>query len=286
MQNHYETLGVGEDASQDQIKAAFRKLAMEHHPDRNRDNPAAEERFKQINEAYATLQDPQTRAQYDHQRKFGGGPGGNPFQQQGFDFHFNFGGDINDIINQFFNGGFGPRQARNRDYTFNLHISLEDAFTGKQMPVQFNANGQNYNLNVSIPAGIDNGARIRYQGYGDKSNPNVPPGDLYVQIQILEHSVFVRRGPNLQTEVKIDALEAAVGCDRDIKCIDGQTLRVQIPAGTQPDSVIRLKERGMPVHANRPERGDCMVIVKVNVPKDLSDADKNTIREILHRRST
>lgn len=285
MENYYETLGVAENATQDQIKSAFRKLAMEHHPDRNRDDPAAEEKFKKINEAYATLQDPQSRSQYDNMRKFGGNLGGNPFQQNGFDFHFNFGGDINDIINQFFSGGFGPRQARNRDFSFNLHISLEDAFAGKQMPVQFAVNGQNYNLNVNIPAGIDNGARIRYQGHGDKSVPNAPPGDLYIQIQILEHSIFKRRGPNLQTEIKIDALEAVIGCERDIKCVDGQILRVQIPAGTQPESVIRLKERGMPIRPNGPERGDCMVIVKITVPNNLSDLDKNIIKEILHRRS-
>lgn len=283
MESYYDILGVAENASQDQIKAAFRKLAMELHPDRNQNNREAEEKFKKVNEAYSTLQDSQSRAQYDHNLKFGGTHRGNPFQDQGFDFHFNFGGgDINDIINQFFNGGF-QRPAKNRDFTFGLQISLEDAFNGREMPVQFNANGQNYNLNVSIPAGIDNGARIRYQGYGDKTNPNAPPGDLYIQIQIAPHSLFKRNGPHLHANAKISALEACVGTEREITCIDGQVVKYKIPEGTQPGSVIKLTERGMHLRPRAPERGDCLVHIEIIVPNNLSVTDKELISQIIKR---
>lgn len=287
MENYYDTLGVAENASQDQIKSAYRKLAMQFHPDRNQGNAEAENKFKKINEAYGVLGEPQNRSQYDHQRKFGGPQGGNPFQNSGFEFNFNFGGDINDIINQFFNQqGFTQRPARNRDFTFNLHISLEDAFNGKSTPVQFSVNGADYNLNVNIPAGIENGARIRYQGHGDRTNPNAPPGDLYVQIQILEHTVFRRQGPNLQMEIELDALQAIVGATQTIQCIDGNTVQLTIPPGTQHGTVLRLRERGMPNRHNGQPRGDCFVGIRVRVPTDLSEVDKNLLQDILNRRST
>lgn len=286
MENYYDTLGVAETASQDEIKSAYRKLAMQFHPDRNQGNAEAEAKFKKINEAYGTLGDPQHRSQYDHQRKFGGHPGGNPFQNGGFDFNFNFGGDINDIINQFFNQGFTQRPTRNRDFTFNLHISLEDAFTGKATPVQFSVNGTDYNLNVNIPAGIENGARIRYQGHGDRSNPNVPPGDLYIQVQILEHPIFRRQGPNLQMEIELDALQAVIGYTQTIQCIDGNSVQLTIPPGTQHGAVLRLRERGMPNRHNGQPRGDCFVGIRIRVPTDLSEADKILIQDIINRRST
>lgn len=286
MENYYDTLGVAENASQDEIKSAYRKLAMQFHPDKNQGKPEAESQFKKINEAYGTLGDAQTRSQYDHQRKFPGHQGSGPFQNGGFDFSFNFGGDINDIVNQFFNHGFAQRQARNRDYTFNLHISLEDVFTGKSTPVQFDVNGSVYNLTVNIPAGIDNGDTIRYTGHGDRANPNAPPGDLYIQIQILEHPIFRRNGPNLQMELEIDALQAIIGCTQTIQCIDGNTVQLNIPPSTQHGTVLRIRERGLPNrHVGQP-RGDCLVGIKLRVPTDLSDVDKNLIQSILNRRST
>jgi DnaJ-class molecular chaperone len=293
MDNHYSTLGVAESASQEEIKSAYRKLAMQFHPDRNPGDAAAEENFKKINSAYAEIGEPDTRARYDQMRQFGGGQGnpfgggGGPF---GFNFHFGGGGDdINDIINQFFHqAGFGHAQARprNRDFTFNLHLTLEEAFTGKQTPVQFNVNGQDYNLTVNIPAGIDNGTRIRYQGHGDKSVPNVPPGDLYIQIQILEHATFRRNGPHLMTDLVIDALDAIVGCEIDFKCIDGQSTKVTIPPGTQPGANIRLKERGMPVRAGGHPRGECIIGVHIKIPTNLNENEKEAIRSIIKNKNS
>lgn len=284
MTNHYSTLGVAENASQEDIKKAYRKLAMEFHPDRNPGNAQAEAKFKEINAAYSEIGEPDTRARYDQQRRFGGQEN---FQAGGFNFNFGFGGaDIDDMLNQFFSRhGFGQaRPQRNRDFTFNLHMTLEEAFIGKQTPVQFSANNQNYNINVSIPAGVESGTRIRYQGHGDRSIPNAPPGDLYIQIQIYDHPRFKRNGPHLHTEIVIDSFEAMLGCEKELMCIDGQKVSITIPKGTQYGTTLRLKERGMPMRASGNPRGDCLVAVKVMTPTDLTDELRNVISEILAKR--
>ena len=217
MEDYYNILGVSPDATQEDIKKAYRKLAMEYHPDKNPNNQVAEEKFKKISSAYAELSDPATRARYDQQRQFGS-QNSDPFGN--FNFSFNFGaGGIDEILNQFFHqNGFNHhvRPNRNRDFTFNLNISLEEAFSGKQTPVQFSANNQNYNINVTIPAGVETGTRIRYQGHGDRSIPNIPPGDLYITIQIYDHQRFRRSGPHLHTEIIIDAIEAIIGCEKEL----------------------------------------------------------------------
>lgn len=286
MQDHYTTLGVAQDASQDDIKKAYRKLAMDLHPDRNPGDKAAEDRFKQVNAAYAEIGDPNARKRYDQQRS--GGGRGDPFQGGGFNFSFGFGGQpIDDIINQFFSQhGFQhhARQPRNRDFTFNLSIDLEDAFQGKEIPVQFAVGPQSYNINVTIPAGIEDGVRIRYPGHGDRSIPNAPPGDLYIQIHMNQHSRFHRNGPHLHTVMEVDALEAIVGCDRDMPCIDGHTVRVTIPPGTQGGATLRLKERGMPARASGHPRGDCLIEIKVVVPRDLTSEQMEAVRSIISAR--
>jgi DnaJ-class molecular chaperone len=288
MEDHYLTLGISENATQDEIKRAYRKLAMELHPDKNPGNAVAEEHFKKVNAAYAELGDPQNRAKYDQQRKFNDASSGQ-FNNGGFNFSFGFGGpDIDDIMNQFFSqhGFRGPRQARNRDFNFSLHITLEEAFSGKSVPVQFAVNGENHNINVTIPAGIENGARMRYAGHGDRSVQGAAPGDLYIQIHIHDHPIFKRNGPHLHTMLEIDALEAMLGCEREIACIDGQKISMTIPAGTQHGSTLRLKERGMPVRASGNPRGDCLVDIIVKIPRDLSGEHMNQIRKIFNDRST
>lgn len=280
MDNHYSTLGIAETASQEEIKAAYRKLAMQYHPDRNPGNASAEENFKKINSAYAEIGDPDSRARYDQMRRFGGNQG-NPWQQAngpfGFNFHFGGGDDINDILNQFFSqAGFPQHHARprNRDFSLNLQLTLEEAFAGKQTPVQFNVNGQDHNLTVNIPAGIDNGTRIRYQGHGDRSIPGAPPGDLYINVQILEHARFQRSGPHLAVEETINAIDAMLGCEIPFRCIDGEIVNVKIPAGTQPGTVIRLREKGMPTKPGQ-YRGDCQIHVSISIPTNLRDIDKD-----------
>ena len=287
MEDYYKILELNESASQDDIKAAYRKMAKQHHPDLNKGNAASEAKFKQINEANDTLGDPQKRAQYDQQRKFGqGGPGGNPFQGfhggfPGADFHFNFGGgnQFDDIINQFFGQGFGRGQQvpRNRDYQFNLNVNLEEAFSGKVMPVAFEVNGQQTSINVSIPAGVDNGMKLRFQGHGDRSVPNQPPGDLYVTVIINDHPIFQRHGPHLHTNLKIDA--------QDFKSIDGTQLQISVPAGAQAGSTLRVQGHGMPLHNNAKQRGDLYIHIEIEIPKNLTTQQQDLLRQVQNLRS-
>ena len=295
MEDYYKILELNESASQDDIKAAYRKMAKQHHPDLNKGNAASEAKFKQINEANDTLGDPQKRAQYDQQRKFGqGGPGGNPFQGfhggfPGADFHFNFGGgnQFDDIINQFFGQGFGRGQQvpRNRDYQFNLNVNLEEAFSGKVMPVAFEVNGQQTSINVSIPAGVDNGMKLRFQGHGDRSVPNQPPGDLYVTVIINDHPIFQRHGPHLHTNLKIDALAAILGHAQDFKSIDGTQLQISVPAGAQAGSTLRVQGHGMPLHNNAKQRGDLYIHIEIEIPKNLTTQQQDLLRQVQNLRS-
>ena len=186
--DYYATLGVPKDASPDDIKKAYRKLAMKLHPDRNPGNKEAEAKFKDINEANDILSDDQKRAAYDNPQPqmhgFNPFGGGSPFE-----FHFSTGGgNPHDIFNNIFRDihrgqGF---QQRNRDINLALQISLEEAFNGKEQDIQYNVgNSPVNNLKIRIPPGIEEGTKLRFGGQGDKSIPNVPPGDLYITIQIM-----------------------------------------------------------------------------------------------------
>jgi curved DNA-binding protein len=296
MEDFYKLLGLNEGASQDDVKAAYRKMAKQHHPDLNKDNAGSEALFKQINEANDTLSDPQKRAHYDQQRRFGqGSPGGNPFHQNfgggfpGGDFSFSFGGgnQFDDIINQFFGQGFGrgPQVPRNRDFQFNLNLTLEEAFVGKTMPVAFDANGQHTNITVNIPAGIEHGTKLRFQGHGDRSVANQPPGDLYVTVIISDHPRFQRQGPHLHSNLRVDAIAAMLGIQQDFKSIDGSTLSINIPNGTQAGATLRLQHHGMPVHNNARQRGDLYIHIEIDVPMNLTAQQQDLLRQLQSLRS-
>jgi curved DNA-binding protein len=292
MEDYYKILELNESASSEDIKAAYRKLAKQHHPDLNMGNANSEALFKKINEANDTLGDPQKRAQYDQQRKFGqGGPGqhGFPGGFPGADFHFNFGGGqhFDDIINQFFGQGFGRGQQvqRNRDYQFNLNITLEDAFAGKTMPVSFEVAGQQTNISVTVPAGVDSGMKLRYQAQGERNVPNVPPGDLYVTVIVSEHAVFQRHGPHLHTNLRVDAISAMLGLQQNLKSIDNTVLTVSVPAGTQSGATLRVQGQGMPAHNHARQRGDLMIHIEIEIPTNLNEVQQNMLQEIQRQRS-
>ena len=288
MEDHYAELGLNETANEEEIKKTFRKLAMQYHPDKNPGNKPAEEKFKRINDAYSILGDASKRAEYDQRRRHG--------DHGGDSFHFGFGSNgfsnIDDMIRNFFrqNGfdhdPFGFNNVRrNRDLHMNLEIALEDAFTGKDMPINFNNNGQDVKIILRIPRGIDSGTRMKFQGYGDRSVQGIPPGDLYVTVMIARHQVFERDGPHLHAAIEIDAFDAMLGMQKEIKCIDGGTVSLSIPAGTQNGTVFRIRDRGMPLNQNQTARGDMMVSAKVRIPTDLSASHIDDIRRIISERS-
>lgn len=294
MTDYYTTLGVGEDASPDDIKTAYRRLAKQWHPDLNKNNPDAEAKFKQVNEANDVLSDPQKRAQYDQQRKFGG----NPFQgfqghQQGFpggfSFDFNMGGmpggmGFEDIFSQVFGQGF-RQPIRNRDFQFSINITLEEAYAGKTMPISFEANGINKNLTVNIPPGVAHGTKLRFSGHGERQHGNLPPGDLYVIVMISDHVLFHRDGPHLSMDLQLDALDAILGCSVKIVSIDGTALTVTVPAGTQQGHKLRVPAQGMPVQNHSRQRGDLYINTNIIIPRELSAHSLDLLHQIRDSRS-
>lgn len=280
MSTHYETLGVSEDAGADEIKRAYRQLAMQWHPDKNPGNDAANEKFKSINEAYEILGNEQKRQEYDAQRK-----GGSSWQGHSHAFH----GSMEDIFSQIFGGqgfpGFNFNMPpRNRDIGLTMAISLEDAFYGKQVPIGFStSSGRRVDISVSIPPGIESGTRIRYQGQGDHTVTQAPPGDLYITIDIADHAKFVRNGHNLETDLPVDAISCILGFQKEISGIDGKKLKVSIPAGTQHGTRLRIGGAGMPNRSHPNKRGDMLLIVNILIPTNLSPEilkDLNHVQQV------
>jgi curved DNA-binding protein len=272
--DYYSTLVLKRNASEDDIKKAYRKMAMKHHPDRGGD----EKQFKQISEAYEILSDPQKKQMVD----MGVDPkaqqaGGHRHQQSPFEFHFNT-GNFEDVFSNFgFGGGgggpfgFGGRQSqRNRTININVDLSLLDVLNGKELDAELAVpNGKKKIINISIPAGIESGQQIRYQGMGDNAIPGIPPGDLIVNIRVMPHPVFRREGDSLVVEKDISVWDALLGCNLDLQTLDNKNLNIAIPAGTQPDTVLSCRNEGVPNMRNR-QRGNLLIKIKVTVPRNLT----------------
>ncbi len=264
----YTTLGVQRNATPDEIKQAYRRLAAKHHPDRGGDS----EKFKEIQLAYDTLGDPAKKSQYDS-------PPQNPF----FQFHGGQQQDINDIFSQFFGGHnpfdpFGNRSQKNRTLNLHIEVSLEDAFRGKDM--LFNVtmpSGKLQTVNAKIPAGVADGTTLRLAGLGDDSIPHLPRGDLNVTISILPHPIFKRQGDDLVKDITITCIEAMLGCKKTVTSIDGRNLEITIPAGIQYDQVLNAPGFGMPnMHDNR-FRGRMLLPIKITIPSNLTDGQKQIL---------
>lgn len=350
--DYYEVLGVAKTASQDEIKKAYRKLALKYHPDRNKGNAEAEQKFKEVGEAYGVLSDESKRQQYDQlgpdmfeQAQSGGGAGGNPFGG-------GFGGSgMEDIFDMFF-GGQGGRSGRTNagpqrgaDLRFDLEISFEEAAFGVEKEislyrdeacdhchgsgaepgskvetcpechgsgyVRFTQNtmfGQmvnerpcskchgegkivsnpckscrgkgtvkkNKQLKVKIPAGVDNGSRLRVSGEGEAGLKGGPSGDLYVYLYVKPHKFFDRDGTTVLCEVPINIVQASLGAEVKVPTLDG-AVTMKVPEGTQPGKVLRLKGKGIP-SLRGGLRGDQLVRIKVVVPTKLSEKQKEALR--------
>ncbi|ERI90246.1 chaperone protein DnaJ [Clostridiales bacterium oral taxon 876 str. F0540] len=345
--DYYEILGLQKGASDDEIKKAFRKLAIKYHPDKNQGNKEAEENFKEINEAYQVLSDPEKKAQYDQfgTTDFNGGGG----FSGGFDFS-DMGG-FGDIFESFFGGGFGsggrrrngPERGADIEYTLNL--TFEEAVFGVEKEVSVNkhercetcsgsgakpgtspktcdkcgGSGQvrvqrntplgsfvsvntcdkcggkgkiisepcptcrgtgkerkNRKIKINVPAGVDTGNVIPLRGHGEHGANGGPPGDLYINIRVAAHSLFKRKGFDIHIDRHISFAKATFGCEIKVPTVDGD-VKYEIPAGTQPGTVFRLKGKGVP-RVNSSGRGDQYVTVIVDVPKTLNEKQKEALR--------
>lgn len=276
--DYYSTLGVAKNATNDEIKKAYRSMAMKHHPDRGGD----EKKFKEINKAYDVLSDPEKKRMVD--------AGIDPHNQQGRGFHgqgpfeFHFGGvppGMEDIFTQFGFGFGGRPQRRNKSINVNVQLSLEEVFLGKDITAEVSMpDGQKKVVNISIPAGIENGQQIRYQGMGDCSISNMPAGDLIVNINVLRHKKFKREGNNLIHDIKINAWDAILGTSISLVNLDGKKLNITVPPGTQPDTVLSCRSEGLPDVRNSRIRGDLLIKIKIEIPKNLSNDQIKRIKEI------
>lgn len=262
MTDYYQTLGVDQNATPDQIKKAYRTLANKHHPDKGGDQA----KFKDISVAYENLSDPQKKAEYDNQRMYGGGPNVR-FTTEGFDpfghmFGQGFGGG--NPFGDIFGHMRGAQQVRrNRDLNIQCTVSFLDSYTGKQLEANYRLpSGRNQNVVINVPAGVTHGDTIRYPGLGDDSMPQAPRGNLNVTILVTPDPVFSRVGDDLYRKIEINPIEAMIGCKKQIKTITGTTLDIDIRPGIEHGAEFAANGNGFP-NVNNGIKGRFVSVVQI-----------------------
>jgi len=288
MKDYYSILGVAPGASEEEIKRAYRTLAMKHHPDRGGDQA----QFQEIQEAYSVLTDPQKKAEWEAQRH------GHPFMNAGpggFHFNFAFGGqpfDINEIFGQgdpF--SGFRQQQRRNRDLKVVIDLDLASTLEKQTKHISVkHLNGTRHDVTVEIPRGVNGAVQMKYAGHGDHSYNDLPPGDLYIHFRVHENPNYAIEGLDLVKVVKLNCLDAIVGSRLKIQGLDGKEFEISIPAGTQHGLRMRIIQQGL-WSIDHPVRGNLIVQLELKVPTDLNPEQFVQIEKIaaelkLNRRDT
>ena len=259
----YDILGVSKSASDKEIKSAFRKLAQKYHPDAGGD----EAKFKEISEAYETLSDEKKRKEYDQMLMFGGMPGAGGAYGGGY------------------GAGAGAGRSRARkggDLSLTVDVTAEDAFRGVTHKVTYRipSTGEQQTITVSVPAGAVDGGKLRYKRRGEYGVAGGERGDLVVTTHVEEHPLFKRKGADVTMEVPVSVYEAALGCTVDVPTPGGATVRLKVPAGTQTGKKFRFKEMGAPDVKHRGRTGALLVEIKVQVPTNLSDDERDAMTKL------
>ncbi len=303
--DYYQILDVPPSADIETIKRQYRKLARKYHPDVNPNDKSAEEKFKEISEAYEVLVDPEKRKKYDevrrqwqqYQQMGGRGPDGFDWSQWAGNVgsdgttYVHFEGDIDDLIGggfsdffeHLFGGGFrgGYQKARRvhprkgPDYRLDIHIPLEEAYRGTSRIL--NVNGDK--IRIKIKPGVADGKVLRVRGKGGQGSHGGPRGDLYVRVHVLPHARYVRKGADLYIEEPIDIPTAVLGGEKVIQTLSGP-VKMKIPAGTDGGSVLRIRGKGMPYYENPSRSGDLYIKTRIEVPKHLSPEQRRLYEEL------
>ncbi|MDP3763407.1 MAG: DnaJ C-terminal domain-containing protein [bacterium] len=292
MKDYYKILGVNKNASEEEVKKAFRKLAHVHHPDKSGGNEA---KFKEASEAYTVLSDKKKRAQYDSfgsdssgfSARGGSAYGGDP---SGFGFDFSgFGnagfdtGDLGDILSSIFGG---RRVRRGRDIAVDIELSFQESIFGAERKVVINSKFiKQKEVSINVPPGIDDGQMIRLSGMGETLEGGVP-GDLYVKVHVRKHPYLRKEGYNLIMDLEIKLSEALLGAEKIIHTLDGE-ITLKIPAGTKHSTILRVKGKGVPhmtgphfAEASRGKRGDLYIRISIQIPDELSKEARHAIEEL------
>ncbi|HUP41446.1 MAG TPA: J domain-containing protein [Vicinamibacterales bacterium] len=301
--NYYATLGIPKTATAKEVKQAYRKMARKYHPDVNPSDKSAEARFKEINEAYEVIGDPEKRKKYDElgsnwkayeqqaQRGGGGGAGQGSYRTMTpEEMQDLFGNEdpFSDFFHAFFSGGgepqmrgrggragsraAGPRKGRDVEHL--LDLSLEDAYKGATRRFSMQHDGGERNVDVRIPPGVGEGSRVRVSGEGEQGAGGASSGDLYLRIHMTPDSRFERKGQDLHAKVRVPVTTAVLGGEAEVPNPGGKPIRLRIPAGTQNGQVFRLKGKGMPIVGKPAEFGDLYATVEAELPRELTPEER------------